>query len=414
MLSFFCPCPKGLEETLEKEILTLSNNPKYNIIGVKLMSGGVSFKGDMLSCYAVNLFSRIASRVLLYINSAPYQTEDDIYYFTKKQLWDSYFTYKDTIRLDINATNSHVKSLNFINLRVKDGICDAFRARNGLRPSVDTENPDVRIMTFLNKNLCYLYIDTSGDALFRRGWRKEIGEAPIKENLAAGILYLSNWKIGQTLFDPMCGSGTFLIEAMHMALNVPPGANRNFAFENLKIHKPTLWQQLKVFANQQRQTALHTTLDYITGSDISERMLSSANENAKRAGVKLNVKVEDVRTVNKPSETGILIVNPPYGERISVRGVAPKVFIRGQTPQPTATDKIEKAEETSQKEKDFYSEWASNLKKNFTNWQVYILSGDLELPTHMRLKPKKKIPLFNGNLDCRLFAFDMVDGSMRK
>ncbi|MFM2345192.1 MAG: hypothetical protein RLZZ210_1805 [Pseudomonadota bacterium] len=421
MLSFFCPCPKGLEEVLTNELLQLTQDyPKYNINSVKKMSGGVAFKGDMLSCYAVNLFSRIASRVLLLINTAPCRTEDDIYFFAKKQQWDTYFTARQTIRLDINAHHSSLTSLNFVNLRVKDAICDAFRSKVGIRPSVDTENPDVRIMTFLDKNMCSLYIDTSGDSLFKRGWRQEIGEAPIKENLAAGILYLSGWykDTSQALLDPMCGSGTFLIEAVNMALNVPAGANREFGFETLKIHQTSLWQQLKVFANKQRQNALSTQINYITGSDISEKMLAMAEQNAHRAGVKLKVQVSDARSIEKPSASGILVANPPYGERISTRGAAPKTFIKnkdGIVQRPADdTSEEQKNQEHLAKDQAFHSEWASNLKKNFSGWQAYILSADLELPSHMRLKPKQKIPLFNGNLECRLFAFDMIDGSMRK
>ncbi len=420
MLSFFCPCPKGLEEVLTNELINLSAlYPKYNICRINQMSAGVSFKGDMMSCYAVNLFSRIASRVLLHINTAPCKTEEDIYNFAKKQQWDTYFTPRQSIKLDINAHYSPFKSLNFVNLRVKDAVCDAFRSKTGIRPNVDTDKPDVKIMIYLDKNLCSLYIDTSGEALFRRGWRQEIGEAPIKENLAAGILYLSGWHkdTQQALFDPMCGSGTFLIEAVSMALNVPPGANREFGFENLKIHQTSMWQQLKVFANKQRQNALSTHINYISGSDISEKMLAVSEKNAHRAGVKLNITLADVRTVEKPSASGILVANPPYGERISTRGAAPKTFIKnkdGVIQKAEDTDLKQQEEESLEKEKAFHSEWASNLKKNFSGWQAYILSANLDLPAHMRLKPKQKIPLFNGNLECRLFAFDMVDGSMRK
>jgi putative N6-adenine-specific DNA methylase len=438
MLSFFCPCPRGLEFVLFQELENLAySNKQYNITSIKCMSSGVSFKGDMLSCYAVNLFSRIASRVLLHINSSPYRTEDDIYHFSKRQQWDAFFTARQTIRLDVNAHHCPLKSLNFVNLKVKDAICDYFRAKTGSRPSVDTENPQVKIMTFLDKTMCSLYIDTSGDALFKRGWRKDIGEAPVKENLAAGILYLTNWRPETTLFDPMCGSGTFLIEAIHMAVGIPPGANRNFGFEVLKVHQPSLWQGLKVFANQQRQKGLKTNITYVSGSDISEKMLATSRNNAERAGVSLSLELVDVRKVIKPSDSGILVANPPYGERISMRGVAPKSFIRGaNNANANANAIIESNKEheysdnnledsqdrnitevippISLEQKEFYSEWASNLKNNFNNWQVYILSADLDLPKHMRLKPKQKIPLFNGKLDCRLFVFDMVQGSMRK
>ncbi len=427
MFSFFCPCPKGLEITLYNELQTLANS-KHNISQIKSSSGGVAFNGDISSCYAVNLYSRIASRVLLHIKTAHYKTEEDIYNLARKQAWYNYFSAHQTMRLDINAHHSQVKSLNFVNLKVKDAICDAFRDKYGQRPSIDTENPQVRIMTFLDKISCHLYIDTSGEALFRRGWRQQIGEAPIKENLAAGILYLSNWKIDTPLLDPMCGSGTFLIEALHMALNVPPGANRNFAIEKLKLHNPTAWQPLKVIANKNRQNALTSEITYISGSDISDKMLSLSHENAARAGVKLNIKIGDVRNIEKPHEIGTLIVNPPYGERISVRGQTPRVFVRNannnhdvqQNMANTNNDIstniekiIPKDGPISEEDKSFYIEWAANLKKNFTNWQVCILSADLALPQHLRLKPKRKIELYNGNLDCRLFIFDMIQGSMR-
>jgi putative N6-adenine-specific DNA methylase len=425
MLSFFCPCPKGLEVVLYNEICALSlQYPNANIQYIKLMSSGIGFKGDMLACYTVNLYSRIASRVLLHVNSAPCRTEDEVYEFAHKQMWADYFAVHQTLRLDINAHQSTFKSLNFINLRVKDAICDYFRTKTGKRPSIDTIQPEIRVMVFLNKNVCSLYIDTSGDALFRRGWRQAIGEAPIKENLAAGILYLSNWHkdMTQPLYDPMCGSGTFLIEAMHMALNIAPGISRHFGFEDLKIHQSNQWQQLKLFAQKAKYTQVNNqnklSIDYIIGSDISERMLNLAQENAERAGVALNLELMDARSVCKKYAKGILIANPPYGERISMRGAAPKVFTKnrdGSIVKPIIEKpSAENLEVSDAQQQAFYSEWASNLKKQFSDWQVGILSADLDLPKYMRLKPKQKIPLFNGNLECRLFMFDMVDGGMRK
>ncbi len=428
MLSFFCPCPKGLEVVLYDEVCALSlKYPHANIQSIKLMSSGIGFKGDMISCYVVNLYSRIASRVLLYVNSSPCSTEDEVYQFAHKQMWADYFAVHQTLRLDINAHQSTFKSLNFINLRVKDAICDYFRVKTGKRPSIDTIQPEVRVMVFLNKNVCSLYIDTSGDSLFRRGWRQAIGEAPIKENLAAGILYLSNWHkdMTQPLYDPMCGSGTFLIEALHMALDIAPGISRHFGFEDLKIHQSNQWQQLKLSANKAKHTQVQATqqqnkpsINYVIGSDISERMLSLAQQNAERAGVHLNLELMDARTVSKKYEKGILIANPPYGERISMRGSAPKVFTKNRDGSVvnSTMDKqtiVDEYVDSDAQQQAFYSEWASNLKKQFSNWQVGILSADLDLPKYMRLKPKQKIPLFNGNLECRLFMFDMVDGSMR-
>ncbi|PCH54519.1 MAG: RNA methyltransferase, partial [Burkholderiaceae bacterium] len=239
--AFFVPCPRGLEPALAEELREIARYPAVVAAAPfevhREVPGGVTFSGEMAAAYAVNLHSRIASRVLLRVAQRGYRHEDDIYSLVRQQRWEQWFSPDETLRVDVTAHKSPLRSLNFTALRVKDGVCDAMRERLGARPSVDTVSPDVRIYAHLTETDCTVYLDTTGEPLFKRGWRMEKGEAPLKENLAAGILRLAGWTAGQTdrpFFDPMCGSGTFLVEAAQVALGLAPGAARTFAFEWLK------------------------------------------------------------------------------------------------------------------------------------------------------------------------------------
>ncbi len=190
------------------------------------MTGGIGVNGPLAVAMAINLHSRIASRVLLKMADGPYKTEDDLFRLAKSIGWEDWFSSHQTLRVDLTAQRSPLKSLNFATLRIKDAIVDRLREQTGERPNIDTANPDVRVQAHLTNNQATIYLDTSGEPLFKRGWREEKGEAPLKENLAAGILALTPWQSNQALYDPMCGSGTFLIEAAQMALHIPPGAIR--------------------------------------------------------------------------------------------------------------------------------------------------------------------------------------------
>src|SRR5258705_4631568 len=216
MENYFAPCPRGLEPVLAQELAAL------DATDIKTADGGVHFAGSFLLGYRANLESRIASRVLWRVATAPYQSEDDIFKATLALPWPQWFDVARTIRVNLAAVRCPLKSLDFVTLRIKDAVCDAFRAKGGERPSVNTQTPDVRIHAFLTADQLTLYIDTSGEPLFNRGYRTATVEAPLRENLAAGIVRLSGWTPPEPLLDPMCGSGTIVIEAALIALNVAP------------------------------------------------------------------------------------------------------------------------------------------------------------------------------------------------
>lgn len=412
--AFFAPCPRGLESALADELREIAQYPAVAATAPfevhREMPGGVSFSGEMAAAYAVNLHSRIASRVLLRVAQRGYRHEDDIYTLARQQRWEQWFSPDETLRVDITSHKSALRSLNFTALRVKDGVCDAMRERLGARPSVDTVSPDVRIYAHLSETDCTLYLDTTGEPLFKRGWRMEKGEAPLKENLAAGILRLAGWTQGQTdrpFFDPMCGSGTFLVEAAQVALGIAPGVGRTFAFEWLKGADTRAWQALRSDAQRACEEAAGcaATLQ-IAGSDISTDMLSMAHANWQRAGLPGEVPLNqvDARFVQPPfAQAGVLIMNPPYGERIAVRGD------RRNALQDAPRDEAEEAAANQ-----FATAFATTLKQNFSGWQAWVFTGDLSMPKRLRLKESRRTPLFNGNIECRLFRFDMVRGANRE
>jgi putative N6-adenine-specific DNA methylase len=355
--------------------------------------GGVHCSGQLLDSFRINLHSRIASRVLMRMAHSSYDNENDIYDLTLAQPWEDWFGVDHTIRVDVTAVKSPLRSLEFTTLKIKDAICDRFRDQFNKRPSVNTREPDMRIVGFLDQRNFTIYLDTSGEALFKRGWREETGDAPLRENLAAGMLRVAGWKPGTVLFDPMCGSGTILIEAAQMVQGIPPGARRRFAFEKFNDFDPAPWQQMKL-AIKPNPLPLEPT---IFGSDISGDMVAMTRHNLKVAGIDFDVPLKQIEAqeVKPPAEQpGILLTNPPYGERIGVRG-----------------DSSVPADEMSVA---FYAALGTTLKQRFAGWTVFLFTADLALPKLLRLKEARKTPFFNGALECRLFRFDMVAGYNRR
>ena len=376
---FFATCPRGLENLLADELLI------QNASKIEVTDGGVSFEGNLETMYRVNLHSRIATRVLSRVASGSYETEEDIYKATFNLNWPTWFKVNQTIRVKVTGVKCPLKSLDFVTLRIKDAVCDRFREEGALRPSVSVRDPDVRIHAYLTQNQYQLYLDTSGAPLYQRGFRDVSVIAPLRENLAAGILILTGWKPGIPLLDPMCGSGTFLIEAAMMSVNQPPGMKRTFGFQKLNFFNESLWKKIESEALQKMKPI--TFLD-IFGSDIDLRAVRVTRHNLKVAGLEEAVKVmqSDFVKLEAPKSKGVLVTNPPYGERIG--------------------------EDADLKE--VYPLWASHMKQSFSGWDTYFLTADLEMPKEMRLKPSKKTPLFNGALECRLFEIKMVAGSNRK
>ncbi|HEX7642305.1 MAG TPA: class I SAM-dependent RNA methyltransferase [Burkholderiaceae bacterium] len=389
--SYFCPCPRGLEAALAEElgeIAQLSTTLKVH----NQVPGGVHCSGHLHDAYRINLHSRIASRVLLRIAHAGYVNENDVYDLVLAQPWEDWFAVDRTIRIDVTAIKSPLRSLEFTTLKIKDAICDRFREQFNRRPSVDTRTPDMRIAAFLDARTCTIYLDTSGEALFKRGWRLETGDAPLRENLAAGLLRVSGWKPGMVLFDPMCGSGTILAEAAQMVAGIPPGARRDFAFEKFHDFDAEAWREIKGSVKPNPIPTEPT----IFGSDISGDMVVMTRNNLNKAGIPFEVPLKQIEAqqVQAPASSGIMLTNPPYGERIGVRG--------------------DSALESDELAKSFFSEFSSTLKQRFAGWSVYLFTADLGLPKMLRLKESRKTPFFNGALECRLFRFDMVAGFNRR
>ena len=379
MEKFFATCPRGLERVLADELAALG------VREVTAVDGGAGFGGDLAACYRANLESRVASRVLWQVGQTPYRTEHDIFGAARALAWPRHFDVSRAIRVNVSAIKSPVKSLDFVTLRVKDAICDVFRERHGKRPDVDTQAPDVRVHVFLTHDAATFYLDTSGEPLFKRGWRGGGGEAPLRENLAAGILKLAGWSAPTTLYDPMCGSGTFLVEAAMMALDAAPGANRVFGFEKLENFEEKTWRRLREAAVARRKPA---ALLPIHGSDKLGSMLTLARENLAAAGFENTalLKQMDILDGGPPAQPGIMVLNPPYGERLG-----------------------EDAELAA-----FYPKLGDALKQRYAGWTAYILTADLRLAKLIGLKASKRTPLYNGALECRLFEYRMIAGTMRR
>jgi len=375
---FFASCPRGLEALLAEDLTAVG------VKDLKAIPGGVHFAAEWPACYAANLHSRIATRILWRVAHGRYAKEDDIYKLALDCEWPKWFDATQTIRVDVTAVKSPLKSLEFITLRIKDAICDRFRADTGKRPSVDTREPDVRMHGFITVDECTLYIDTSGAPLYQRGLRQKTVEAPLKENVAAGIIRLSGWQPGTPLIDPMCGSGTFLIEAAQIALNIAPGAGREFGFQRLKNFQLPAW---KTMLDAAMDAEKPEKFAQIYGSDISPVSVRAALANLDRAGLLPAVKLTtgDLLEIDAPAEGGIMIANPPYGERLSEQ------------------DELAA----------FYPLLGTALKRKFAGWNCYLLTADLRMPKLMRLTPSKKTPLYNGAIECRVFEFKMVAGSNR-
>lgn len=418
LFEFFAPCPRGLEAALAAELAEIAGrhlNGAPFTAGAQV-PGGVHFSGGWAAGMAANLHSRIASRILLKIAHGPYRNEQDVYALALEQPWERWFASTQTLRIDITAIKSPLKSLEFTTLRVKDAICDRMREKTGARPSIDTGAPDVRVFAFLTANECTLYLDTSGEPLFKRGWRLDKGAAPLRENLAAGILRLTGWTPGTALYDPMCGSGTFLAEAAQIALGVAPGVERRFGFEKLKQYDITAWQGLKVPALDAKRAARARRGEAlgVYGSDISGDMLEKARANLERAGVpSVWLKQVDARGMTPPSDgPGILLANPPYGERIEVRGRSARGEVR-ETGRNRGNDDAFRRTHTDAPDSEFFNALGDALKQRFTGWQAFLLTSDRSLPGQLRLRESAKTPLFNGALECRLFRFDLIAGSVK-
>jgi putative N6-adenine-specific DNA methylase len=397
-LTLFLPCAAGVEPWLLDEVARIAG---ASAVEPRAVRGGVALRGGGDAVMRLNLHSRLAQRVLLQVFHGPYRGEDDLYAAAHGVAWEDWFTTRQSFKIELTAHRSPLKSLNFAALRIKDAVADRFRERGGARPDVDTQRPDVRIFGHLAEEQATLYIDTSGEPLFKRGWREDKGEAPLKETLAAAMLAASGWDAATPLYDPCCGSGTIAIEAAQIACGIAPGALRRFGFERLAPHRPADWAALK----EEAAAARHAPAGPVFGSDVAHRMVDFAQRNAARAGVAEAVQLRGGDALQRmpPADgPGLLLLNPPYGERIEAGGVAG----RGRGGR-------EQAQMDDDDGADFFARLATHWKRHYAGWTAWVLSPDAKLPARMRLKESRRIPMWNGPIECRLFRFDMVAGSAR-
>ena len=375
--SLFVTCPRGLEAPLSQEL------EQIKCQDIRAVDGGVACKGGMEQVYRINLHSRTASRVLLRLTKSGYRNEQDIYKAAKNIRWTDWFDLEQTFKVKVEGKRAQVKSLDFVGLKIKDAVCDVFRDACGARPSVGKIRPDIRIHAFIDERDIQIFIDTSGEALFKRGYRQDTGEAPMRENLAAGLLLLAGYDGTQPFQDPFCGSGTIAIEAAWIATRRAPGLMRRFGFEKLKNFDAALWKKLQ----HEAETQIRPAPAPISGSDNDRHMIRATVANAQAAEVDTFVRfeVKDAQDTRPNGEGGILISNPPYGVRLA----------------------------EVQALQALYPQLGAWLKQHYAGWLAGMFTGDRDMPKFMRLSPKRKIPLYNGNLDCRLFLMDMVKGSNR-
>ncbi|HMM84954.1 THUMP domain-containing protein [Azohydromonas sp.] len=401
--ALFLPCAGGTEALLVDEC--------HRLLGadaaVEPGRGGVTVHGDESAAMRLNLGSRLAQRVLWPLAAGDYRDEDDLYALARRVRWADWIGPQHTLRVDTSARAAPLRSLHFAALRIKDAVCDALREATGARPGVDTRAPDLPLLLHLGERQATLYVDTSGEALFKRGWRdagaagQEVkGEAPLKETLAAAMLAAAGWH-GRAddppLFDPCCGAGTIAIEAAQLACGIAPGLQRHFAFERLAPFRAhaAAWQAMRRAARER----VHAPAVAVHAGDVSFRMTDFAARNARRAGVgeAIAFKAADALQRPAPADAGVLMLNPPYGERIAPKG-------RG-----SAREGFERAASAG----EFFAALAAHWKRHYAGWTAWVLSPELQLPGLMRLKATRRVPMWNGPIECRLFRFDMVAGSAR-
>ena len=409
----FLPSARGTEALLADEVHAL-----LPAQAARTLRGGIALDGEPSTVMRLNLWSRLAQRVLVRVAEAAYRDERDLYAMARRVEWSAWITPHQTLRVDVTARRSPLRSLNFAALRIKDAVCDMLREATGARPNVDTRAPDLALVLHLEATSATLYVDTSGEPLFKRGWRDEAGEAPLKETLAAALLAAAGWRgtpeAGGALLDPCCGAGTIAIEAAQLACGIAPGLARRFAFERLApFATPAMaaqWQRLRSAA----KANVHASAVPIFASDVSFRMVDFARGNAQRAGVAGEIEFHAGDALERsaprlPADLpGTIIVNPPYGERIEAKGARAPARAQAGGAQ-SSDDRVAPP--------DFFVRLAAHWKRAFTQhpagWTAWVLSPNPRLPGTMRLKASRRVPMWNGPIECRLFRFDLVAGSPR-
>ena len=373
-------CPKGLELLLAEELQAIGAE------GVKETVAAVHFQGSMEVAYRACLWSRLANRILMPLHSFMLNEADDLYQECNDISWESHFSAAQSIAIDFIGTSRLIDNTMYGSQRVKDAIVDRIRRIEGERPNVDTKNPDIRIQVRQHKGRVTVSLDISGESLHRRGYRTGQGTAPIKENLAVALLLRANWPAmaaeGGALLDPMCGSGTLIIEGAMMAADIAPGMLRDhYGFDQWIQHDAELWQSLIDEAHQRKATGLENLELDIRGYDANPRVLEYTTQNIENAGLDGHIRLahKPIDQFGKPTaERGLLLTNPPYGERLGeVDELIP-----------------------------LYQKLGTVLQKNFQGWRAAIFTGNVDLGRETDLSPTKQYSLFNGTIPCKLLVFE--------
>jgi 23S rRNA (guanine2445-N2)-methyltransferase / 23S rRNA (guanine2069-N7)-methyltransferase len=387
--AYFATCAKGLEYLLRDELAELGASDVHEKLA------GVAFAGDLPIGYRACLESRLASRILMPLAEFDVPNADALYDGVQRIDWSGHLGADGTLAVDAVGKTGTLTHTQYTAQRVKDAIVDQFRDRVGARPGVDLEQPAVRINVRLHRNVATVSLDLSGAPLHRRGWRRGQGEAPLKENLAAAMLIRGGWRdafaSGGALVDPMCGSATLLIEGAAMAADVAPGLQRDyFGFLGWRGHDEALWSSLRDAAKARAEEGLRKLQPVFFGYDADPRVLNEARRNAQGAGLAgfIQLARQDIEHLHRPAGTtgGLVVCNPPYGERIGERNALPAL----------------------------YAQLGARLQSEFTGWRASIITLDDELGHALGLRAQKRYVLFNGALECRLLVFDLAASEPRE
>jgi putative N6-adenine-specific DNA methylase len=368
----------GLENVLADELKSIGADQ------IKIANRAVYFSGDKEMIYKANYYLRTAICILIPIRTFKINDENDLYKKVQEIDWSLYMNLKMTFAVESTVYSSKFKHTQYPALKVKDSIADQFRQKTNRRPNVDTTNPDILINIHIAEDTCTISLNSSGEPLFKRGYRVATQEAPLNEILAAGLIYLSGWKPEQNLIDPMCGSGTILIEAALIRNNIPPGTyRRHFGFKN--------WLDFdnEIFNNIVHPKELLNTKHakvHIIGNDISKNAINSAKENIKYAQLQhmIELHVGDFQNFNPNIENGVVITNPPYGERLKQEDIV-----------------------------ELYKSFGNTLKKSYLNFEAWILSANLNAMKFIGLHPSKKIKLMNAALECTFNKYEIYEGTKK-
>ena len=393
-LSVVAICPRGLEVIVSNELTYLLSHIKP-----KIKKGGVFFIATAEEVCMLNVWARTPTRLLIVLARTQAKSARELYNCSFKIQWKNWFLPGRTIKVDVNGRGFPKDvSLRYASLIVKDAICDSFRNEYGVRPNIDTKNPDIRIWINFDNSLVTISIDSTGQPLYKRGWRKEGFIAPLKENLAASLIKLTEWDKKTAIIDPMCGSGTFIIEAAGIAANLPA----NFILSKKRVFSYQLFAHSspfgnintkKIYLNAERvwKSGIETSHTYpsLFGFDISQENIDQAKKNAFMAlpeplAEKISWGVKSLHALTRPNfDKGMILTNPPYGKRMG---------------------KISSMDE-------FITIFSSILKKQFTGWSIWLLTNEKEIVSKIKLRASKKIALRNGDIECFWCKFDIFKGS---